>query len=604
LARTSNFADNVPWTAFIEQLKKPSVSPQGKGPLPLLVGITGHRDIPASEHERIQKHLRDIFRAFQERLPQTRICLVSPLAEGADRIAAEVVMEFSDSELIAVLPLPEELYLKDFTTENSLREYTRLKDKADELAVLPIAGGYSLDAVSAGGTARDTQYEQAGAWIVEHCHLLIALWDGRETGQKGGTGEVVSFQLNGLPANYTSLENSFYPIESGLVIHIPCNREKNTSRIQDTAIRILVKRHENSLNHNKELNDCIYMLKHLNSCNSDILLLKLYKSVGIENSKSYLPIEKYITLTNVEKYLYDLFIAMDALSLEFQQKWNNAIRVVFILAFIGICMLQIYSGWISLPFAVLYLSSMAAAWLAFFFAKRKKQWQIKYQDYRSLAEAAKIQLFLAVGGAGERIFPKYIRGVRGELDWLHYGIAYADMLPQRQAIWTDLEKQRRSDAVSSLWIDDQRVYFAGDPSKNKKGAAQKNKEKGHALEKTALAGMYLSAALVMLTFLLNTFYPQMRTFITFLSVTSSILIAGAGILGAYAKLGGFAENAKRYEKNGAIFIAAQTLLRRNRQNCDEQQIQRILAYLGNEALEENISWIRMHRDRPIELPLT
>src|SRR5689334_3508341 len=83
--------------------------------LPLVIGVTGHRDlrnqdIPALEHEvaAIITTLRTDYLHGE-----TPLIVLSSLAEGADRLAARVALAHG-AQLIAPMPMPVEEYRRDF----------------------------------------------------------------------------------------------------------------------------------------------------------------------------------------------------------------------------------------------------------------------------------------------------------------------------------------------------------------------------------------------------------------------------------------------------------------------------------------------------------
>ena len=77
--------------------------------LPLVVAVTGHRDVPEHECDGVtkqaEKFLSDLMRDFAER----RIVVMSPLAEGADRMVARVALELG-LDLIVPLPMEQSEY--------------------------------------------------------------------------------------------------------------------------------------------------------------------------------------------------------------------------------------------------------------------------------------------------------------------------------------------------------------------------------------------------------------------------------------------------------------------------------------------------------------
>ncbi len=59
---------------------------------PLVVAVTGHRDIVPAEVAGIQALTRAFFSDLLEQFPELPIQLMSPLAEGAGRIVAQVAL--------------------------------------------------------------------------------------------------------------------------------------------------------------------------------------------------------------------------------------------------------------------------------------------------------------------------------------------------------------------------------------------------------------------------------------------------------------------------------------------------------------------------------
>ena len=79
------------------------------------------------------------------------------------------------------LPFAEEQYLRDFGSEQSRARFRELLSRAAEVVVLPAT------------TSRQESYAQVGRYVVEHCDVLLALWDGQPTKGRGGTAETVAY---------------------------------------------------------------------------------------------------------------------------------------------------------------------------------------------------------------------------------------------------------------------------------------------------------------------------------------------------------------------------------------------------------------------------
>ena len=67
--------------------------PDPKMAIPLVVAVTGHRDLVPSEIDEIRGAVRELLMELRERYPERRLRVMSALAEGADRLAAHVALD-------------------------------------------------------------------------------------------------------------------------------------------------------------------------------------------------------------------------------------------------------------------------------------------------------------------------------------------------------------------------------------------------------------------------------------------------------------------------------------------------------------------------------
>jgi hypothetical protein len=201
--------------------------------LPLVIGATGHRDlrdqdIPALESavaEAIKRLKHDYLNDDEE----TPLIVLSSLAEGADRLIARVAMKLG-AKLIAPLPMEADEYRRDFVPglkPDAAAEFDRMKSDALVAPVMPFAPGNTRENVRE-ESRRALQYREVGLFIVRHCHVLIALWNGEERDPAvGGTAEVVGFKRDGIPLDAAaSVRASLEAPERGPVIHIVTPRAK------------------------------------------------------------------------------------------------------------------------------------------------------------------------------------------------------------------------------------------------------------------------------------------------------------------------------------------------------------------------------------------
>ena len=161
----------------------------------LSLGVTGHRGeaLGGAPPGLVVARLREVLttlgkaaRALAAREAEwfddgpPRLTLVSPLADGADQIAAEIALGLGFG-LQAILPFTAEDYRRDFPDAATVERFDALLGQATCRFELPGNRARSLDA-----------YVMAGRATVAHCDLLIAVWDGAPSRGRGGTAEVVA----------------------------------------------------------------------------------------------------------------------------------------------------------------------------------------------------------------------------------------------------------------------------------------------------------------------------------------------------------------------------------------------------------------------------
>lgn len=122
--------------------------------------------------------------------------VVSALAEGADRIVAQRALARPEASLEAILPLPRDDYATDFVSEESRCEFASLLERARRVAQLAPA------------SSREAAYEAGGRYVLDHCDLLLAIWDGLAAQGQGGTGAIVAeARRRGLPLAWVHAGN-------------------------------------------------------------------------------------------------------------------------------------------------------------------------------------------------------------------------------------------------------------------------------------------------------------------------------------------------------------------------------------------------------------
>jgi hypothetical protein len=208
--------------------------------LVLRLGITGARNLHSSQLFRIRSQLKDVIglvKADMERLASLKevaesydagpteklhpsINLVTPLALGADRLAAREALE-QGCRIQVPMPFPQAVYEEDFTGTSDAPGMTTLSAE-DDLAefhhlLSRASGQLELDGEKVAGADDDRSigraYEAVGRFVVRHCDLLIAVWDGKHSNGRGGTAEIVHYAATvGVPVWWINAEDEIEPM--------------------------------------------------------------------------------------------------------------------------------------------------------------------------------------------------------------------------------------------------------------------------------------------------------------------------------------------------------------------------------------------------------
>src|SRR5579872_2546072 len=177
--------------------------------LAVRVGITGARNLEASQIDRLNDQLKNVLSDIKDKMlaiakeeavathyaeensASPFLRFISPLAQGADRLAAQAGLDLG-YELYVPMPFSPEEYEKDFQSPDgaNLEEFRRLLERAQ-------GGWLSLDGDRAD---QDRAYEAVGQFVARHADVLIAVWDGKAWERRGGTAQIVEYAaLHGVP---------------------------------------------------------------------------------------------------------------------------------------------------------------------------------------------------------------------------------------------------------------------------------------------------------------------------------------------------------------------------------------------------------------------
>jgi hypothetical protein len=139
----------------------------------VIVGVTGHQNLG---DENAVEWIRDALNRQITEHPISRG--LSSLALGADQLFVEALRA---AQIAYDAVIPCENYESTFADTVTRARYQRLLADAARIHTLP----YSSPSEEA--------FFAAGKWIVLHCDLVIAVWNGKPARGLGGTADVVAF---------------------------------------------------------------------------------------------------------------------------------------------------------------------------------------------------------------------------------------------------------------------------------------------------------------------------------------------------------------------------------------------------------------------------
>ena len=556
----------------------------------LVIGVTSHRNIPAREAEAIRQRVRDFFSRLRKDYPLLPLVVLSSLAEGGDQWVAEEALA-AGSRLIAPLPMTRSDYEKDFDDPAARARFDVLCDTAEIIDVADVAGGRRRRVEAPSGRERDLHYAQAGVYISEHCHILLAIWDGKISERLGGTAQVVRFHLTGVrPAEEErrrgAARNALLGSDSErLVYHIVCSRDEadGTPAVPLEPLQTFWRAGDAAIPGNEPMPpDFHTMLANTAEFNADCAT---YAAAIAGATRLQPPLASAFGAR---------FHAADWLAMHFQKRVLLAMRTLYTLAALMGIAFTVYDN---LPdqdhMLSVFLLLFAVGGLVVVIANRRS-WHRKYLDYRALAEGLRVQSYwrragLSITGDAEFARDNFLQKQDVELGWIRNvmrGAALESALDTSTAEPQDLPKVVRE------WVGDvgqggQLDYYG------RKGT---QRARTHRFTETiGVASLCVGIGIsVVLAVLASRLSADAKNWLVVIMAVFSIV---AGVREAYAYKKADKELIKQYRFMHRLFAQARVALDRAADATEQREILRLL---GEAALAEHVEWALMHRQRPLE----
>lgn len=560
--------------------------------VPLIVGVTGHRDLVEDEIPHIRERVRALFVSLQATYPDRPLRILSGLAEGADQLVAEVALDLG-LHLTAVLPMPFDLYAADFHGTAARERFESTYARANDAYELGILAGATPERLAEQGLQRNRQYAQLGVFLCAHSHILLALWNGEASTDVGGTAQVIRFHQYDVMAGYASSEGMYQQMladdDSDLVYHIVVSRNRANGEPHDDLKPLdtfwlttdekqprtsdLPQRYAAHFERTSEFNRDI--VKH-----SETILAESTSLIG-QRGRARLP----RSVEEIDSY----FRAADWLAIFYQRKFLLGLKWLHGLVFVMALFFLVFSDIVASRYAVFGFGACLVLSLVVHRLAARGQWHDKFLEYRTLAEGLRVQFYWAAAGVTTDDVTKYghdnfLQRQDVELGWIRNVLRAAGISCDAKP---NLDTEGLDFALDE-WIGDESV---GGQLHYYRHKASRNLQKSARAEELGKAVAMLVAALLVGAVVAP--FEQMRTVFF---VLLGIVLLTAGIRDAYAFRVAEKEIIKQYEFMYRIFRNAKRRL--SGASTDEDR-RRILRRLGEAALDEHAEWILTRRERPL-----
>ncbi|TRX54953.1 hypothetical protein [Thalassomonas sp. M1454] len=568
------------------------------------IGVTGHRDLNDKTSEQLTKKINSFITDINSQLVNTPVSIITGMADGADRILAKVALA-NNLPVQIVLPMPEEMYKADFS-EESWAEYQLIKSNHLVTCLTVNTENIDLEAAQEQGDERNKLYHALGKYLVEQSNMMVAVWDGENTGFKGGTCDVV---LSYLKAKKVSTDIELCKIKFS---------DENTQLIRGINSVYWLKVSAGSENHHQIEGGSLssYFLTGsqgpyslvtnsvmptfiADSLDELDAYNKRCKELGEQGeiSSQYSLLNGYNKDSEFEhlKAIDEEFLKADAVALSHQKKSDGQFKLFSFMAAVMGLLFLVYAKIVASKLLLIgYLLFFVFGWIFFKISTKNKNFT-RHLSARILAETIRTQFYLALINKSSNKQNTKLMDLSGvsqfsSASWL--GHIFKNLKLNEQSESKDTT-QESMEFVCKHWLEDQLQYF-----RNK---TQKLSAHHHKLEKIKSA-LFITSAIATLALIF--FKYQLVDIVLFAHVdakTFTVLLMGLlpfwlGVWEIYQSKMAVKELLWQYRNQSMVFEQAhQEILNTNTQ---EQKVD-VLVNLAERSMMENYIWIihRYHREQ-------
>ena len=469
--------------------------------IPITFGITGHRDIIPEDMNRAKECISVVIKSFRRRFPNSPLLFLSPLAQGADCLAAKAALDTDKNVYLqTIYPFAIEKYKKTISPEwiesfNELHNHERT------------IGFHIVNTSSSDLTVeeRDLAYLQTGEFIATHSHILFALKNKQDSGKFGGTAEIVEYRKRGCVDLLEVDDSNIRCAEKGLLYEIRVRRlsdanepaptsqddkyfitpakedERNEKQVMaslgitepnyaDSAVskaKGLIGKTQGSI-------PLLGGIDFLNQASKKLMsnFRELVKTKPPEQNWATEELYNILKSENAEEpktentYTRHIKAVCDYIASDYQRKYRLCLYWVFALSALAGLLHGFESYLEVIPFLDDHPSSKyffaGGAFLVWIVAK-VKGYKHTYEEYRALSEALRVQDYWYKSGIQKSPADFFLSTQIGDNSWIRRAIRTVWLLDFPKLINPETIKETGEldnlKLIERSWIEDQIVYL-------------------------------------------------------------------------------------------------------------------------------------------------
>ena len=437
--------------------------------IPITFGITGHREINIDDQNRAADCISNVIKSFRVRYPFSPFIFISPLAHGADIIAAEAALSSDPSgncSLYVVLPYQLESYKKSIKQE----WHTRFDELFQSRAALKILNELEVSE----GNFVDLAYQQVGEFVAIYSHVLFVMKNHEElASSNAGTAEVVRFRKNGCVNLREITLSNLNHAEDGLVYEIRVRKSDEDAPPPTSSDDICYATPLNQTLGKRESGKLEAIAKkRLGIGIADSSFLQKYRSISYKkHTYTEFEIELFneaiIKDENLKKiiskpssFLDRIRKISDVISNQNQKLFTRYFSIIIALVLISTISQALQEIFHLFPEQLALLMNFSPLGLAAFlylyteFSKFKS----KHESARSLCESLKVQAFWSRAKVHESAADHFLVGDFGRSSWVRRALRSCTLIDlfssdhskQGKASYEELEKVRAEWLIGAI----------------------------------------------------------------------------------------------------------------------------------------------------------